>query len=370
MSKRRVLLVHSDRAISEFFRGKLIASGFQVDTAQESEGAVNAVKTLRPDVLATDLILGSPSAGVNFVKTAHGAAPKMPIITFPLALHPITADATRNGATRAMPSSGNPVGQLVTTIHQALGEAGAPTPSANAAIGAKELLTASSAIVNTIRNDLRVLSKQHSEEAQATLERLLEQAHWLTQRTAFAAAFAAHKLAGALELFLYELESAGAEVNESALRTLGQATDLLARLIEGREPESIRDPTGTRVFTLDDDPNVRKTIVAAMQIVELRATACGSAAEALSLLEQDDFELIFLDVGLPNSDGFEVCKKLRQIPKYKETPVVFLTGMSTFANRAKSTLSGANDFVGKPFHVGELGLKALLWIFKSQLDKS
>jgi len=51
-------------------------------------------------------------------------------------------------------------------------------------------------------------------------------------------------------------------------------------------------------------------------------------------------------------------------------PIVFLTGMTNFQNRAQSSLSGGNDFIGKPFHPLELGLKALLWINKGHLGKA
>jgi CheY-like chemotaxis protein len=52
---------------------------------------------------------------------------------------------------------------------------------------------------------------------------------------------------------------------------------------------------------------------------------------------------------------------------HKHTPIVFLTGMATFQNKAQASLSGGNDFTGKPFNLPELGLKALIWILKGQL---
>ena len=77
--------------------------------------------------------------------------------------------------------------------------------------------------------------------------------------------------------------------------------------------------------------------------------------------------LIFLDIGLPDMNGFELCTRVRAIARHEKTPIVFVTGMTTFQNRVQSSLSGGNDFIGKPFNVAELGLKALIWVFKAQL---
>ena len=67
-------------------------------------------------------------------------------------------------------------------------------------------------------------------------------------------------------------------------------------------------------------------------------------------------------------NGFELCVRLRKIPEYKKTPIVFITGAVTVQNRVQSSLSGGNDFIAKPFNLLELGVKALTWIFKGQLE--
>ena len=78
-------------------------------------------------------------------------------------------------------------------------------------------------------------------------------------------------------------------------------------------------------------------------------------------------ELIFLDVNMPHMGGFELCQHIRQLAIHARTPIVFLTGLTTVENRVQSSLSGANDFVGKPFNLHELSVKALTLILKSSL---
>ena len=70
---------------------------------------------------------------------------------------------------------------------------------------------------------------------------------------------------------------------------------------------------------------------------------------------------------MPEMNGFDLCAKIRALPLHEKTPIVFITGMATFQNRVQSNLSGGNDFIGKPFNIAELAVKALIWVFKGHL---
>jgi len=85
-------------------------------------------------------------------------------------------------------------------------------------------------------------------------------------------------------------------------------------------------------------------------------------------LLQKKFDLIFLDVDMPNMSGFELCTKIRTLPQYAKTPVVFVTGLNDLENRANSTMSGGNDFIAKPFLFIELTVKALVHVFRGRLN--
>jgi DNA-binding response OmpR family regulator len=66
-------------------------------------------------------------------------------------------------------------------------------------------------------------------------------------------------------------------------------------------------------------------------------------------------------------NGFELCTKVRTLPQYAKTPVVFVTGLSDLESRANSTMSGGNDFIAKPFLFIELTVKALVHVLRSRL---
>jgi DNA-binding response OmpR family regulator len=69
---------------------------------------------------------------------------------------------------------------------------------------------------------------------------------------------------------------------------------------------------------------------------------------------------------MPGMTGFELCTKLRALPQHKKTPVLFVTCMTDLESRAKSSLSGGNEFIAKPFLLIELTVKALTYILRKQ----
>ena len=66
-------------------------------------------------------------------------------------------------------------------------------------------------------------------------------------------------------------------------------------------------------------------------------------------------------------NGFDLCKKLRAMPLHAKTPVIFVTALSGFESRAKSSLSGGDDFIGKPFSYIELAVKGLIYVLRGTL---
>jgi len=76
--------------------------------------------------------------------------------------------------------------------------------------------------------------------------------------------------------------------------------------------------------------------------------------KALEKVESENYDLILLDVRMPEIDGFEVCARLRANPKTKDVPIIFLTGEDESASIIKGFEAGAMDYVVKPFYGAEL----------------
>ena len=77
-------------------------------------------------------------------------------------------------------------------------------------------------------------------------------------------------------------------------------------------------------------------------------TSVPSGPEALEKVSHNQFDLVILDVSMPEMTGFEVCQRLRQMESYRETPVLMLTARSGEEDRHRGMEAGANLYLPKP----------------------
>ncbi len=122
------------------------------------------------------------------------------------------------------------------------------------------------------------------------------------------------------------------------------------------------------VIAVDDDPDLLAVITASLEITNLRSIGCADARAALDTLQDNHCDVILLDIGLPDMNGLDMCASIRGLPKHDRTPIVFVTGDDTPQTRERSRRKGASDFIGKPFTMAELTLKAHIWALKNRLD--
>jgi DNA-binding response OmpR family regulator len=107
------------------------------------------------------------------------------------------------------------------------------------------------------------------------------------------------------------------------------------------------------ILIIDDDADLREALAEQLELhEEFKATEAATAAEGLRLGCEMKSDLILLDVDLPDMDGREACRKLREAGV--RTPVIMLTGAATEADTVQGLEAGANDYVTKPFHVAVL----------------
>lgn len=176
----------------------------------------------------------------------------------------------------------------------------------------------------------------------------------------------AGRLITAMEEFAGELRSGTGSVSASAVRTLAQGVDLLAHVLEGQAQGIMEHGAAPFVLVVDDEPLSRRLANLCLQRVGLAHISLDSTQEAAEILQRQHFDLILLDMHMPDVDGCELCRRLRKMPLHAATPVVFVTGCNDLKARAQASLSGGTDFIGKPFHSGELGVKALSHILRAR----
>jgi two-component system OmpR family response regulator len=111
----------------------------------------------------------------------------------------------------------------------------------------------------------------------------------------------------------------------------------------------------TKVLVVDDEPNIRALLSATLRLVDFDVRVAGTGGEALTEADQFMPDLVVLDVMLPDLDGFEVARRLRE--SGRTTPVLFLTARHSVEDRISGLTIGADDYVTKPFSLEEVVLR-------------
>lgn len=109
-----------------------------------------------------------------------------------------------------------------------------------------------------------------------------------------------------------------------------------------------------KILIVDDIPKNIELAANILQTKNYNITFAKSGPSALQKVESIDFDLILLDVMMPEMDGFEVCRRLKNNKKTRDIPVIFLTAKSETENVVKGFELGAVDYVTKPFKTEEL----------------
>jgi putative two-component system response regulator len=108
-----------------------------------------------------------------------------------------------------------------------------------------------------------------------------------------------------------------------------------------------------RVLIVDDEESNRKLLTRLLSR-QYDVVTLQDGEEALALLERVDVDVVLLDVRLPGLDGFEVCSRLKVMPRTRLVPVVLVTGLDAREHRLRGIHVGADDFLTKPFDAEEL----------------
>ncbi len=108
-----------------------------------------------------------------------------------------------------------------------------------------------------------------------------------------------------------------------------------------------------RVLCVDDDEDSREMLGLLLKFWRIETKAVGTAEQALALMQAERFDLYLLDAVLPDLDGFELCRRLRDLDPH--TPILFFSGAAYEADKQRGIEAGANAYVSKPDVEGVLG---------------
>lgn len=286
-------------------------------------------------------------------------------------------------------SPASPNSELVTVPERQEAEPAAPPPLATAntpsplesespplpepslpAEPAPPVVTGAAPLLQEIESHTRRLMTEQSEDAQGEmLTKILDRLRRLNEILPEAGSGAFGRLLKVFDALATNLMENRKNRTSSATRTLLQACPILQRLFkDAQTARRVWEPSFSKTLVVDDSVVSLKSVSRALEAIQLGCAAVSDPLEAVALVSTNSFDLVVLDVDMPQMTGTDLCKKLRSLPQHAKTPVIFLTSLNRFDIRVTTARAGGDDFVSKPFLAPELAVKALTHIFRRHLD--
>jgi CheY-like chemotaxis protein len=391
---KKILIIEDDQILCNIYRNKLTVEGYQVEAANTGENGLAIMRTFKPHMVLLDLLLPQ-LAGVDVIKhiRSENDFAKLPVIVLSNTyLTNLIQEAWKAGATKCLSKANCSPKEIVDIVRQTVGgshlpgrhdnheKPGASQDMTNIGIATKDdaefqselrttFIDSLPSTLTTLRAALQALSRQNDDVIRLKqIYELHRRIHALAGNAGIAGLFLIGQMCAALEALLKELYEKPKNINTSSMRTVAAAVDFLAVMFQNALAADKQDMPAANILVVDDEAISRRAIIYALEKAQLPSTGVQDPTEALKLLASSHFDLIFLDVDMPEMTGFELCAKLRQMPQHKKTPVLFVTALSDFDSRTNSTMAGGNDFIAKPFLFIELTVKALMHVLKGKLQ--
>jgi DNA-binding response OmpR family regulator len=391
---KRLLLVDDDALVTRTYRDRLSAHGFQVNTASSAAIAFSILRSAKPDLVVLDLMMPEV-CGVEvlkFIRSEERLAQTPVVVLADDCRNDLGRHAARLGIEKAFLKAQCSPSVLMAAIDEVLQPALAPpaqpeplahistslrAPSTDDELGAEEpgvegganLLAEAPEIRASLRELFQLLARESrtGPEQEDRLQDLFCKVHSLAEeagRTEFA------QLAQTTAVFdalLQGLMEDPKRLGPPMLRTLGSLVDLVGLLLQLACDSLLRAPLSARVLVVNDDPMANQMVVAALHQAELDVCSTEESVAAWQWINGEHFDLVLLDIENSVLNGLELCKRLRRVPGYEKTPVILVNSRDDVDSRAKSTLSGADDLIAKPFLPQELAAKVVMHLVRRQM---
>jgi len=118
------------------------------------------------------------------------------------------------------------------------------------------------------------------------------------------------------------------------------------------------------ILLVEDEENLQEALKLNLELENYEVTSSFDGADALQQFQKEHFDLIILDVMLPELDGISVCETIRL--SYSDTPILILSAKNSSADRVLGLKKGADDYLTKPFNLEELLLRVNKLLRKSE----
>ncbi|OBZ16253.1 histidine kinase [Bacillus sp. FJAT-27264] len=121
---------------------------------------------------------------------------------------------------------------------------------------------------------------------------------------------------------------------------------------------------GKKILLVDDDIRNVFALSSVLEGYNMEVKFAENGREALDLLvEQEDFDLVLMDMMMPEMDGYEAMRRIREMPQYQKLPIIALTAKAMKEDRAKCIEAGASDYMKKPIETDQLLSLMRVWLY-------
>jgi CheY-like chemotaxis protein len=386
--KGTVLFVEDDPVLLKVYKRALKADGFRVEVVEDGLAAIEALPKVRPDLVILDLMLPKMHGleVLKFIRADMNLKCTPVVVLSNAFMEGLATKAMEAGANKGVLKSECTPAKLVELVAGLVpGPGSSVSPTDTGKVEAETSFVAYGENGETSiwtrkdksRRDAPIeiakirqacvtyVKSVGSAESMDRLAVLYRRVRFFGARAGLCGFTKLSEVAGAFEALLFEVIFKKVEPNASILQTMAQTVDCLGNLVEKGDtsfPEPVIRP---RVLVVDDDAVCAMTTVAALKLAKVSAVGTQDPKESLQILETGNFDVVMLDVEMPEMDGYQVCEKMRRMPQYKSTPVMFFTVNGDVTRRARGLLVGGNDFAMKPITPAELILKLTLQWVKS-----
>ena len=420
---KKILIIEDDPIVAHIYQTRLEKEGYEVEISHDGQSGFYRIHEFKPDAVLLDLMLPKMN-GVEILKKirAQSQFGQTPIIVFTNAYVPnMIHESFQAGATQVFNKATLTPRQIIDALQNAIAYAtGQPLPNPAPGTGTdtdaplaakaaapsgeapfhdgapkqapvsnivqitevegdakfqaellKKFIDSAPDTLALLRKGMQEFTKTQDEASRLpfVLE-LYRKVHALTGSAGLAGLHDISQMAAALEVLLKELYEKPKNINASTLRTVAASIDFVGELITKGTDGKLIQGSPVNILVVDDEILSRRAVTYALEKANLKATSVEEPHVALGMVTESQYDLIFLDVQMPGMDGFELCTKIRALPNNKTTPIIFVTSLTDFKSRARSSLSGGNDLIAKPFMFIELSVKALTYVLRGRLMKA
>lgn len=359
---KRILIVDDNVMIAAIYRNKFARRGFAAEVACDGKDGIYKIEHWKPDAVLLDLMMPNID-GMSMLRSirSNTAICDLPVVVYSSSFSKGTEDEARKlGVTRLLSKSDTRPDQLLEMITELLGSA----PQEESVAVELEDRAACMQTALTIAAEMRPLLKDFFSQNQSSVLSTLQHKAYTFTANAWTAGMRRASLVGeALESLLRTLSDRTDYLNLSTYKTVLQAVECLEGLIEisGVDEAPLKAP---QVLIVDDQELSVQAATRAINKAKMRAYPTIDPLEGLRLLEAHAFDLVILDVDMPEMSGNQLCQRLRRFPWHENTPVIFFSKLSEIGDRMRAASVGGSDFIAKPFLTIELAVKALVWVWK------